>query len=390
MKITINTNRTLITLSLIICALGAKAQNALKAAKQNTGFHYLQANAHYGFINNNGDHYMDIPSTGPANRLVYQFLKKNQRLMQKGYIRHTAFNNFRFRISADFRGSLRDIEKSNRFQLRMQNIGTTIRTKWDRTSIFIGYGNVRFGNNPKIDPVTDFTANTTSSDLGFNQDLGVSFRTAISPKYDFMASVYTGGIFSQPIISKEINHMMKGENMVTEHEWRFMDLDYDGNWLVTTRVGTPLFRANEYGLIAMAGRVIERGGDGITSRSLGRIGADMVIKFGEHLKIDNQITAGFTNRESENNTNSTDYGLQTNLEYYVRGMFIFNVSNATVITNYDDSALGTATFGRWINSMSYVVSPHTRIRLHHFLNYRMDQANDWGITAQLVTGFGKR
>ena len=58
-----------------------EAQSSLKRSKQTTRFHYLQANLHAGYLSNLER--IDLSTSGPKNRLVYQYLAKNQRLLQQ-------------------------------------------------------------------------------------------------------------------------------------------------------------------------------------------------------------------------------------------------------------------------------------------------------------------
>lgn len=379
-------------IAFLLLPLLSNAQNALKRSKQTTDFHYLQANLHYGYFNPpNADNYLfDVPPAGPRNRIAYQFLSKNQRLLQKGYVRHTNLNQFRFRISFDFNGTLRDDDdRINLYQLRLQNVGASFRTKWDRTRFFVGYSNIKFGNNPKIDPVTDFTANSTSRDIGFSQDFGVTYRTPLSAKLDFEVGLYTGGVFSRPLLTYQANQLVEdGDKLTEEDKWTWMDIRYDNNWLTTFRVGTPLFRSFEYGVIALAGRVQ----NGSTNTTLGRVGFDMVKKFGERLKLSNQVTSGYSNPDSGPST--FDLTLQNQVEGYLRGLFILNASHAMVLRSpleeEDGSREDDRVGGQITASISYVVSPHTRIRLNHFYNYRNSRPNDLGFTCQLVTGIGRR
>lgn len=382
--------KKIIILSLAILSVQANiahAQNSLKRDKQATVFNYVQANLHYGYNKaQGGSGEFNLPRSGPANRLVYQFLSKNQRVLQKGYVRVFALNGFRARFSLDFRGSLLDEEKSNTYALRLQNFGASFKTRWDRTSVFVGYGNVKFGHNPKIDPVTNFTANSTKMDLGFSQDLGITFRTPLSPNMDLEVATYSGGVFNKPLLTYERDHAMAGEEMTVSTGWEAMDLTYDNNWLITGRVGTPQFKHFEYGAMVMAGRVLQ--GDG-SSKSLRRIGADAIVKFQELLKASGQVAVGDTEQHSEG-TRSTDLNIGTNIEYYLKGMFIFNTSNAIMFVNERDNELDNHSSGQLVNSATYVVSPHTRVRLNHFVNYYSDGDDNWGLTMQLVTGFGKR
>ena len=369
------------TLTLIFCFLlsSTYAQSSLKRSKQDHRFHYLQANIHFGYLDGDTSNF-DLSTSGPKNRLVYQYFTKNQRLQQKGYIRNVALTSFKSQISLDFLGSLNDKTSLN-YQLKLQNVGLSFGTKWDRTSFFVGYSNIKFGHNPKIDPVTSFIANSLSLDLGFTQDLGATFKTAISEKLDFEAGFYTGGLFRDPLVSYAPN--LTDAQKTNRSAVEFINPNFNGSWLGTARIGSPLFKSFEYGLIAMTGKT----GEGINERYLTRIGADVVKKLGEKLKFESQLHGGpnfYQNRD-----NSIDLALQNNIELYIKGVFVINTSNA-ILLNLPNNSSDRETKGNLVNSLSYVVSPHTRLRLNHFYNYGNLINKNWGLTFQLVTGIGKR
>ncbi len=355
-----------------------EAQSSLKRLKQTTRFHYLQANVHVGYLDDLER--VDLSTSGPKNRLVYQYSSKNQRLLQKGFVRKIALNSFKSKVSLDFVGSLQD-ESSFRYELKLQNLGASFATKWDRTSFFVGYSNIRLGHNPKIDPVTNFVANSLSLDLGFTQDLGISFKTAISEKYDFEGSIYSGGVFKDPLLSYTPG--LTVAQKMDENIMEPIDISYNGSWLGIARIGTPLFKPLEYGVFAMTGKV----GAGTEERFLTRIGADIVKKVKERLKFESQVSGGLNSYRVKDN--SIDIALQNSIEYYIKSMFLISTSNAVLFSMPDgDGTRGTK--GSLINSFSYVVSPHTRIRLNHFYNYGNLKNENWGLTLQLVTGIGKR
>lgn len=355
-----------------------EAQSSLKRSKQTNRFHYLQANLHSGYLSNLDR--IDLSTSGPKNRLVYQYLAKNQRLLQKGYVEKIALSSFSARFSLDFVGSLQD-KSSFSYQLKLQNLGASFATKWDRTSFFVGYSNIRLGHNPKIDPVTNFTANSLSLDLGYTQDFGISFKTALSEKYDFEVSIYSGGVFRNPLLSYTPG--LSDDQKMDKNTIELNDISYNGSWIGTARIGTPLFRSLEYGVFAMAGEVGEVGEE----RFLTRIGVDVIKKVKELFKFESQVSGGLSYYEKRDN--STDIALQNSIEYYIKSIYIISTSNAVLFTIPQRDGT-TSTKGALVNSFSYVLSPHTRIRLNHFYNYSNLRNENWGVTLQIVTGIGKR
>ncbi|WP_459211908.1 hypothetical protein [Aquimarina rhabdastrellae] len=353
------------------------AQQSIKRDKQKTKFHYLQTNFHIGYFNEGDENYFDLSNVGPSNNITYRFLSKNQRQLQKGYTTFMAINNFAARVSLQFNGGFSDKNtRADVYSLRLQNLGLNFKTKWDRTKLFVGYNSVRFGLNPKIDPVSNFTANVTKQDIGFNQDAGVFFRSPISKNFDAEIGATIGGTISKPLawFSNDLGD-----------EWNVIEPEYRGTWLVTGRIGTPNFKSFEYGLIAMSGRLEDTEND---TRQINRIGFDLMKKISESWKIGGQAAIG--NTVVDHRSDETNYNFQGNIEYYFKGRFIFNISNGVLIANPKDSGLANTLNGQWINSFSYVLSPHTRLRLNHFVNYQKDANADWGVTFQLITGFGKR
>ncbi|WP_452596991.1 hypothetical protein [Pontimicrobium sp. MEBiC01747] len=372
-------NKTIITFvcSLLIGLQIAQSQQSLKRDKQQTKFHYLQTNFHYGYINEGNIDYLDFSNVGPSNNITYQFLSKNQKQLQKGYVKNIAVNSFKARVSLQFNGGLsEDNIRDDIFSFKPQNIGVSFSTKWDRTSFFVGYGRVKFGHNPKIDPVSDFTANVTRNDIGFNQDLGVFFKSPISANLDGEIGVSIGGTVSKSLLTYNS----------TIGEFDYIHLDYNGTWLITGRIGSPMFKPFEYGIVGMSGRLDN--GNNVT-RQINRVGVDILKKIGESWKIGALAVTGNT-LYSDNRSDEWNYNLQGNIEYYLKGNYIFNVSNGVLINNYKDDAIETGINGQLINSFSYVASPHTRFRLNHFVNYSKTSTADWGVTFQLITGFGQR
>lgn len=360
----------------ILCfgVISTNAQNSLKRTKQTNRFHYLQANLHVGYQSGAG---FDLSNTGPNNRLVYQYMSKNQRLMQKGYVRNVALSSFKVKLSLDMTGNLQDLSPS--YQLKLQNVGMKFATKWDRTSFYVGYANIKLGHNPKIDPVTSFVSNSLKLDIGFTQDLGVSFKTPISQKFDLEAAIYTGGILSSPLVTYSLNPSGEQENNSIE----FINPKYTGSWLGTLRIGSPAFKSFEYGAIAMAGKH----GEGMNERHITRIGFDAVKKVKERFKFESQVHGGMSSYNLRSNT--FDVAVQSNLEFYIKGLFIISTSNAILFAFTDEEAYN-GNKGTAVNSLSYVISPHTRVRLNQFYNYGNLRDNKGGISAQLVTGIGKR
>lgn len=376
-------------LILVIISLVVQAhcfgQNAIKHAKQPTQFVYTQLNLHGGFVYDGSGERWDISNHGPQNQLAIQLFAKNQKLLQKGYIKTISLSSYKLRFSIPFDINNLGIKRKS-VSLKLLDAWVRFKTKWDRTSIWIGHKAIPYGHNPKLDPVSSFMTNITKMDLGLNQDLGIFLKTPISNKLDLELSLSSGGILNKSILTYE-NIVEEDFFQETKPLLNLSDFSYQNTWLVTSRIGTPTFKKNEYGIILTSGRLFQS----VTGNHLAfvnRIGGDWVRKYYEKIKWSNQLTFGHT--YSEDHGKFTSVHFQTGLDIYLKKRFFVSTSFAS---NYYNAIGEDSSQFNYITatSLTYSFSPHTRLRLNQY--YSFSTTNDiqpWGTSLQFVTGIGKR
>jgi hypothetical protein len=152
-------------------------------------------------------------------------------------------------------------------------------------------------------------------------------------------------------------------------------------------VGNPTFNKNEWGLIGVAGHIYSTNVFGDLN-VIGRIGGDWIYKYCENFKLQNQVTTGFT--KSFVNGYFTTLNIQNSADVYFKSRIIISFAHTY---NYNKGLENDIYYlhSTITNSLTYMVSPHTRIRFNQFykLITHSNQSN-WGVFLQFVTGYGKR
>ena len=376
---------TILFFSTFICSV-SHAQNALKQYKQKTTFFYSQLNLHGGLIHDTNGKRWDVSNQGPNNQLAFRLMRKDQRTMQRGYIRSVrpVIYSLRFIVLFD-----KTIVKEGQWaaNVKLQLLDTWVRfnTKWDRTSIWIGNKAIPYGHNPLQDRVTSFMTNLVQMDLGFFQDLGVFLKMPIHKRFDLELSITTGGLLNKPVLC--------ADNIITNTEkeakptFTFGNYSYDNTWLITGRIGNQSFRINEFGLIGVSGRINNTIVTDDQVR-INRIGLDWVYKYREKIKISNQLIFGLTNSEAEKLFGTLNY--QGNVDLYLFNRIVISTSFACNYHNSLSSNLYHFNFTH-ANSITYTISPNTRIRINgHYSKTQERKEKRSGILLQFVTGIGKR
>ncbi len=361
------------------------SQNAIKHQKQQTTFFYTQVNLHGGYINDNQKGRLDFTNQSPDNQIAFRLFSKNQNLLQKGYIKTFNLASYNIRVSFPFQKSV-DSQGYDQAKVSFKLLDTWLKfdTKWDRTSFWIGNRSIPYGHNPKLDPVSTFMTNITKMDIGFVQDLGFFVKTPLSNNLDLELSLTSGGFLNRPIavVDNIIN-----DNPLTDDNTNlsFSDYKYEDTWLITSRIGTPTFKKNEFGIILTSGKVKNTENPNELAQ-INRIGGDWIYKYYEKFKWSNQFVLGDNNIDDQTYTKSIHF--QTALDYYVFNNFFISTSFAH--TSFMDQDMNYKNY-KSTSSLTYTFSPHTRLRLNHFYASRSaDDYGQWGVLLQFVTGFGKR
>ena len=364
------------------------AQSAIKNDKQQTNFYYFQLNLHAGVMDDLNGLRWDLANRSPQNQLVFQYVTKRKKILQKGYVKNISLTSSKIRLSMPFVKSVNNLGKKEA-ELRLKLLDTWLKfsTKWDRTYFWIGNKSIPYGHNPKLDPVSNFMTNLTKMDYGFVQDLGLFFKTPISNNLDIESSLTFGGWLNAPVLVCDNLLSDSGTNQSSKVQFSLTNFQYHNTWLFSTRIGSPTFKKNELGLIIASGKI-----NNVLLKNdllqLNRIGGDWVHKIKEKVKISNQIVFGYN--VSDIQKQSTSVHTQNALDVILNDRFFISTSFAY---NYYDFSKSGADQNTYINanSITYSFSPHTRLRLNHYFS-SVSQSNEkqWGVFLQFVTGFGKR
>ena len=414
---------------LLLLAPMAHGQSAIKLGKQSTTFFYTQLNLNAGISTGPGGTQFGIPNYGPANQLAFQLMGKSQSNLQRGYVPLISLSSWRIRTSLSYSESVdADGDKTGFRSINLLDAWLKFGTKWDRTSFKVGYGQMTYGHNPALDPVSNFMTNMMSADLGFSRDLGVYLKTPVSRALDLEVGLTSGGWMGNTLLSTTYefgqdpvvvvvpnegpgggngggngggggpgggggngngggNVVVVEEGTETTSSTSFRDLSYNGTWLMSGRLGQQSFRSSEVGLIGAAGRINSHFLDGETM-GVAHIGLDWVYKKQERFRLTNQFATGI-NSASESGS-FFSFSLQNNLDVFLHGKVILSFAHSLnlqqgrdVDVNYLASTLS--------NSLTYVISPHTRLRLNQRITASDYSGNSgYGVYLQFVTGLGKR
>ena len=306
-------NNILLICCLLVVFSELNAQSTLKLKKQKTTFFYSQLNLHGGYLNDVNGSRWDVTNKSPNNQIAFQLLKKNQRALQKGYIRSIIPVAYSLRFSVPFSKTVNQTgQKEADFKIKLLDTWVKFGTKFDRTSIWIGNKSIPFGHNPRLDPVSSFMTNLIKMDIGFVQDLGVFIKTPVNPQLDLELSVTSGGVLNKPILI--CDNLINDTLSSMQPKFSLVNYSYDNTWLVTSRIGNQNFNTNELGLIFLSGRIANNiiKNDFI---QINRIGFDWIHKYHEKVKVGNQLTFGLTESEIEKSFSTINY--QGNADFFL-------------------------------------------------------------------------
>lgn len=366
------------------------AQKSIKLDKQQTKFYYAQVNLHGGFLNDNtnGERW-DVASKGPKNQAVFQVYSINKKTLQKGYVKKFALKGWKFRMGFEYDHNV-DILGVNSSNINFKLYDTFLKfgTKWDRTSLVIGNKSIPYGHNPKIDPVVSFMINPIKADLGFAQDLGIFFKTPIANNLDMELAITSGGVLNKPVLVCNDLIVNDNSNIDIKPDFKFGKYDYNDTWLVTSRIGTPTFKKNEFGLILVSGNILSTVFAGKPLTSVNRTGIEWVFKHNERFKMVNQGIVGTT--KVFGGKKYISQNIVNNFDYYTGKHIMISVSHSMNILKSVDDYEYLKNYSL-AGSLTYIFSPHTRLRLNTFYTAITDR-NEYqnGVLLQFVTGIGKR
>lgn len=358
----------------------------IKLQKQTTSFWYLQGNLHAGLINDLNGTRWDCADLGPRSQVSLQHFTKRQKNLQQGYIPLITLTSTRIRVAASYDRRL-SFFGDRRADARLQLVDAYLHfnTKWDRTTLRVGYAPLLYGHHPTIDPLSTFMANLMSTDLGMTRDAGVFLKMPLSKSLDFDIAVTSGGWLNQPLVL--CDELSTPEQQVNGGpEWNFADFDYAGTYLVSGRIGSPSFKKMELAFVYAAGRVPARVGNLGMSNIL-RGGGEFIYKYKSRLKWNSQITYGTSRHLVGRDYQS--FNMKHQMEWFLWRRIALNTGySLNYHTSFDDRDERVEEI--LTNSITYTLTPHTRIRLNQYVAFETISGERYGFFLQLVTGIGKR
>jgi hypothetical protein len=215
----------------------------------------------------------------------------------------------------------------------------------------------------------------------------VFFKTPISNNFDLELAITSGGVLNKPLLVCD-NLIDNDTTQKLSPRFLFSSYGYQNTWMVTSHIGNPTFKKNEFGINLISGRI----NNVLVTNDLvyiNRAGGDWVFKHYEKFKWTNQITVGHTQSDAEGSFGS--FHFQTSLDLFTKNKFFLSTSFAcNYLNSFDMSDLYHFNCTS-ANSLTYSFSPHTRLRLNYYFSsiVEMDEKR-WGVLLQFVTGFGKR
>ena len=369
-------SRFLLAVIFVSClnASGQEWKNRLN--KPENTFFYNQLNLHMGYDSNEPGDGWGIADRGARTQVSFEWFIKDKKHMQRNYTPFISPSAWNFKFSLELNPDEVDANDGS-LNLRLQDTWVKLNTKWDRTSLWLGHRSYPYGHNPKLDPDLSFMPNQSGSDLGFGKDTGLFLKTPISEKLDLELSATAGGYLSgNPFVLRYTND---GNSEFEE------DLDYNGSWLVTNRIGSPTFKVNEFGVFALGGKLHNNDESLITTW---RVGGDWVHKHRETWKAVNQISMG----ENEGNSSGrwAIYNLLNSAEWFINKKFRLGVTHTL---RYEDIRIKNdyPATGTVLAMISYAITRDMRLRVNPFTEYlNSTDSRDSGVLLQFCVGCGLR
>lgn len=179
----------------------------------------------------------------------------------------------------------------------------------------------------------------------------------------------------------------EAQGLEVEPEFDFLNFKYEGTWLLASRIGSPTYKKNEFGINMVAGHISST----TIAQDLGhirRVGVDWVYKLRERLKVVNQVMVGETSTSSMGLFRAVN--TMNNIDFYSGRNWMISLSNSF---NYNHAmeASNHMQSCSLAGSVTYMISPHTRLCLNTYsTRVRENNERQKGILLQFVTGLGKR
>jgi len=218
----------------------------IRLNKPEKDFFYYQLNLHGGYDSDEAGDGWGLADRGSRSQMSFEWFSKAERHMQRSYTPLMSPNSWNIKFSLELDPGEHDAN-DGKLTLRMLDAWVKISTKWDRSTIWLGHRSYAYGHNPKLDPDLSFMPNQSGVDFGFGKDTGLFLKSPISESLDLEFSATAGGYLSSGLFN--LNYSDTSDFDFEE------DFDYNGSWLFTTRLGSPTFKKNEFGIFSLGGKL---------------------------------------------------------------------------------------------------------------------------------------
>ncbi len=383
--------RIIIFFLLIIFALTSiNGQSNLTREKQTAHYPYLELHGAFEFE----DGEFGLVDQNPATQLNFSYRYQHLATSQRKVVKTVALQDFNFGMAVVYLPALQmDITNpftdeqftisQSKMNVAIKNAYVKLKTKYDRTSLQIGYFSLPYGRSPKISSENSLIPGLAGTDIKFSKDLGIRVNLPVSRDLDLSVALTTGGLLSGPLM----NFSFVDDGLVTYGLYAPGNFSYNGNWLLSANLRTPSHRWMEYGVSTAVGNIISSHNNIKSDANLFRIAPHLVLKNKEKGILVNQLSLGFTHYSFARTYN---VALLNQYEHAFGGYASVYVANRLRFQH----DRGTNSLKNGITAgISVFPTPLMTVRLN--IRYNMDLLNSEnngqvGAFMQFIYGFGRR
>jgi hypothetical protein len=383
----------IIVFALILTASNLFAQSSVTRDKKSNHYPFFQVNTS---LNYNKEAGLKLANENPANQLSVAYGYKNLAAMQRGIIKSVALDQVKVGLSLVY---LPPLSKSivnpltgdsstvstSKFNLAINTVEIKLKTKFDRTSIKLGYFGLPYGYSPKISSDYSLIPGLAGNDLKFSKDVGVQVDLPVLESLDVSAALTMGGLLSAPLM----NFSFVDDGLVSYGLYSPTNYQYDGNWLFTATAKKPNFSKKSMGVSTTFGKLITSLNGVRADANVFRVAPYISIKNNEFSVFTNQLSLGFTNYEF---ARTQSVSLITQYEQLLGGWASFYVANQ--FKYFNDRGVAETT-DRIIAGINLFPTPLMTIRLNVSYKTNLGSGNEFDINDassffQIIYGFGRK
>ena len=382
------------------------SQTSIKFEKQQTSFFYTQLNLHGGLFNDgisdNGEEYeWTLANKGIRNRITLQGFFRSSKTLQKGYIRKIGIRNACVALSVDyeptyFLNSNPQGNSSGAFQIRIMDNWIGFGTKRRRVNFWLGNKRVEYGHTQRIDAESNFMNRNSLQvrDLGFWWDLGWIYKAPLNTdpdrRLDLTLQLSSGGwLFNGNPSQGTLMFLGTDQNIENTYmnpTWG--NLKYNNTFLSIVHIGNPTYSKSELSGFAITGNIKDQYNLDSTVY-INRIGGENMLKFGEKIKIGNQLSIG-TNHYQDGRNMITAH-MNNSFDIFFAKHFVLSFCQYTGFFQNIETKKNIIDYSL-VCGLGYIINQDIKVRINAFYD-REEHWNDrthTGIYLQLVAGLGKR